>query len=122
MNVQEAEAKFTEALDAAVAAGYTLVYDVWGAEGEKKCCCAMGAIALMTKTGENTIYDKIYPLYKAFDESGQEAENSTNFWSIITGFFPLDAVNTTSGKPEGPWYELGRKLSDKYKPVRFHQT
>lgn len=109
MNVEEAEVKITEALDEALAKGYTIVHDVWGSPA-RKCCCAMGAVALQMN-GEEDLYKTIPSLYSIF------GENSSNFWNIIYGFSQSEYITHFKEDINDPWFALGRKLKEKYKPV-----
>lgn len=115
MNIKETEEKLTQALDAAIANGFTIVCDTWGSK-ENKTCCAFGALAMLENPDSDRQIGTLAGTYCTDCRNNGDEEGSKNFWSLIEGFNP--GGTEISGPRSGPWFELGQRLHEKYKPVR----
>lgn len=117
MTPEEFEKTICEALDEAISIHkFTIIHDYWG-DLNKKICDPFGAYVLKHKPEINQQEFGLTAGSQAALCNKDNEVGTTNFWSFIYGFGNYN-IDDPGGKPHaGPWYELGLKLYQKYKPI-----
>lgn len=112
MNIQEIEKDLSDKMDQVMALGWTFCTSVTTDHDNKKCC-ALGSVEVLDKTSAGWFA-------VAQDKYGLSTHEA---WAFVNGF-DGDPIVRLGLKQDmeaiHPYYELGRRLRDKYQPIKIN--